>query len=189
MRGSRVRAPPGSLILFGPPVSFYFFRFVAPLPLTALLGAADLLGGLRADRLGLFPQRIELIAQYPQPLDARRFESIAHKIRLALITLTRMDLSINEGTLVVTGGPGDTPHNAIVIRKTPRGLSAAGAELMLLHKWFGERGRDWTMTRQEMEQRDGRTYDTYEVVLTDGSERRLYFDVTDWLNRAGVSRC
>ena len=94
-----------------------------------------------------------------------------------------MDLSINEGTLVVTGGPGDTLQTAIVIKKTPRGLSAAGAEHMLLGKWFGQRNTDWTMKRQEMVQVDGRTYDTYEVVLTDGSERRLYFDVTDWLAR------
>ena len=94
-----------------------------------------------------------------------------------------MDLSINEGTLVVTGGPGDTLQTAIVIKKTPRGLSAAGAEAMLLGKWFGERDRNWTLTRQEMVQVEGRTYDTYEVVLTDGSERQLYFDVTDWLAR------
>ena len=94
-----------------------------------------------------------------------------------------MDLSINEGTLVVTGGPGDTLQTAIVIKKTPRGLSAAGAETMLLGKWYGERGRNWTMKQQAMVLVDGRTYDTYEVVLTDGSERRLYFDVTDWLAR------
>jgi len=94
-----------------------------------------------------------------------------------------MDLSINEGTLVVTGGPGDTLQTAIVIRKTPRGLSAVGAETMLLGKWFGERGTNWTMKRQAMVQVDARTYDTYEVVLTDGSERQLYFDVTDWLAR------
>ena len=94
-----------------------------------------------------------------------------------------MDLSINEGTLVVSGGPGDTPQTAIVIKKTPRGLSAAGAETMLLRKWFGERGKHWTMKRQEMLQLDGRTYDAYEVVLTDGSARRLFFDVTDWLAR------
>jgi hypothetical protein len=94
-----------------------------------------------------------------------------------------MDLSINEGTLVVTGGPGDSLQTAIVIKKTPRGLSAAGAETMLLGKWFGERGTNWTMKRQEMLQVDGRTYDTYSVVLTDGSERRMYFDVTEWLAR------
>ena len=94
-----------------------------------------------------------------------------------------MDLSINEGTLVVTGGPGDTLQTAIAIRKTPRGLSAAGAEHMLLRKWFGERDKSWTLTRESMLQVDGRTYDTYEVVLADGSERRLYFDVTEWLSR------
>jgi hypothetical protein len=96
-----------------------------------------------------------------------------------------MDLSINEGTLVVTGGPGDTMQTAIVIKKTPRGLSAAGAEMMLLGKWFGERNRDWTMKKQELVQLEGRTYDAYDVVLADGNARRLYFDVTDWLARLG----
>ena len=95
-----------------------------------------------------------------------------------------MDLSINEGTLVVTGGPGDTPQTAIVIKKTPRGLSAAGAETTLLRKWFGVRGENWTMKRQAMVQVGDRTYDTYEVVLTNGSERTLYFDVTEWLSRS-----
>ncbi len=94
-----------------------------------------------------------------------------------------MDLSINEGTLVVTGGPGDSPQTAIVIKKTPRGLGAAGAEQMLLDKWFGERGRTWKLTRQELIQIDGKTYDMYEVELNDGGARRLYFDVTEWLNR------
>jgi hypothetical protein len=94
-----------------------------------------------------------------------------------------MDLSINEGTLVVTGGPGDTLQTAIAIKKIPRGLSAAGAEYMLLRKWFGERGTNWTLSRQTMLQVDGRTYDVYEVVLSDGSARSLYFDVTEWLAR------
>ena len=94
-----------------------------------------------------------------------------------------MDLSINEGTLVVTGGPGDTLQTAIAIKKTPRGLSAAGAEHMLLRKWFGERDTNWTLKHGSMLQLDGRTYDIYDVVLSDGSGRRLYFDVTEWLSR------
>ena len=99
-----------------------------------------------------------------------------------------MDLSINEGTLVVTGGPGDSPQTAIVIKKTPRGLSAAGAETMLLGKWFGQRGKYWRLKAQTLLVADGRTYDVYEVVMSDGAERRLYFDVTDWLSRAGALR-
>ena len=94
-----------------------------------------------------------------------------------------MDLSVNEGTLVVTGGPGDSPQTAIVIKKTPRGLSAGAAEHMLLQKWFGERGTAWTLTRQELLQSESKTYDVYEVVLKDGSKRSLYFDITDWLAR------
>ena len=93
-----------------------------------------------------------------------------------------MDLSINEGTLVVSGGPGDSTRTAISIKKTPRGLSAAGAEFMLLQKWFGTRGKDWTLVQQQLLQVDGRTYDVYDVVLKDDSRRSLYFDITDWLS-------
>ncbi len=96
-----------------------------------------------------------------------------------------MDLSINEGTLVVTGGPGDTAQTAIVIKKTPKGLSAAGAEQMLLQKWFGRQGTDWTRKQQDLVQQNGRTYDVYRVTLVDGSERMLYFDVTEWLALQG----
>jgi hypothetical protein len=60
--------------------------------------------------------------------------------------------------------------------------------MMLLAKWFGLRGENWTLKGQTLLVVDGRTYDAYDVVLTNGSERRLYFDVTDWLNRAAVSR-
>jgi hypothetical protein len=94
-----------------------------------------------------------------------------------------MDLSINEGTLVVTGGLGNSFQNAIVIKKTPKGLSAAGAELLILTHRFGKRDEGWRLKQQESLQRDGRTYDTYTVVLRDGGERVLFFDVTDWLAR------
>ena len=94
-----------------------------------------------------------------------------------------MDLSINEGTLVVTGGPGDSPQTAIVIKKTPRGVGAGAAEHMLLQRWFGERRERWTLVQHQLLQVDGKTYDMYEVVLKDGSTRRLYFDITDWLAR------
>ena len=56
-----------------------------------------------------------------------------------------MDLSINEGTLVVTGGPGTSLQDAIVIRKTPKGLSAAGAEMMLLTQRYVKRNTVWSV--------------------------------------------
>jgi hypothetical protein len=94
-----------------------------------------------------------------------------------------MDLSINEGTLVVTGGPGDSIQTAIVIRKTPKGLSAAGAEHLLLTQRYGARGLGWALKAQDLLKADGRVYDTFRIVLHDGTERALFFDVTDWLAR------
>ena len=94
-----------------------------------------------------------------------------------------MDLSINEGTLVVTGGIGDSPSTAIVIKKTPKGLSAAGAEHLILSQRFGKRGESWTLTSQELIKQDGRVFDRFHIVLPGGVERALYFDVTDWLAR------
>lgn len=95
-----------------------------------------------------------------------------------------MDLSINEGTLVVTGGPGDSVQTAIVIKKTPKGVSAGGAEHLLMAQRYGQKGRGWTLSKQDLLKLDGRVYDTFHVVLQDGTERDLYFDVTDWLARA-----
>jgi len=94
-----------------------------------------------------------------------------------------MDLSINEGTLVVTGGPGDSLQTAIVIRKTPRGLSANGAEHLILQQRYGERDRGWHLKALDLVRHEGRTFDVYQITLADGSERSLYFDITDWLAR------
>jgi hypothetical protein len=94
-----------------------------------------------------------------------------------------MDLSMNEGTLVVTGGPGDSMHTAIVIRKTPKGLSAAGAEHLFLTERYGQRGHEWTLKTQDLLKADGRVYDMFRILLHDGTERALFFDVTDWLAR------
>ena len=77
-----------------------------------------------------------------------------------------MDLSINEGTLVVSGGTGDSIQNAIVIKKTPKGLSVAGAEHLFLTKRFGRRGRDWTLEQQDLVRAEGKVYDV--VLRTPG---------------------
>ena len=93
-----------------------------------------------------------------------------------------MDFSINEGTLVVTGGPGDSVQTAIVIKRTPRGMSAAGAELLLLEQLFGRMSEQWTLESRHLLEVNGRVLDTFEIVLVaDGDRRVIHFDVTDWL--------
>ena len=98
-----------------------------------------------------------------------------------------MDLSINEGTLVVSGGTGDSLQNAIVIKKTPKGLSAEGAEHLFLTQRFGAKDVRWRLKQHELLRLDNRVYDRYVIALGDDNERTLYFEVTEWLARAQSS--
>jgi hypothetical protein len=95
-----------------------------------------------------------------------------------------MDLSINEGVLVVSGGTGDSPRSAIFIKRAPKGTSAVDAEHMYLTQRFGRYGRAWQLKIRELVHEEARAYDLLRIVLADGDERTLYFDVTDWLARA-----
>jgi hypothetical protein len=55
---------------------------------------------------------------------------------------------------------------------------------MFLTRRFGHRGKDWTLKDQDLRQIDGKIYDVYSVRLTEGTDRKLYFEVTDWLSSA-----
>ncbi len=98
-----------------------------------------------------------------------------------------MDLSINEGVLVVGGGVGDSPRSAIFIKRAPRGTSAVDAEDMYLTQRFGRRGHGWTLVTRELVHDHGRAYDRLRILVGQTDERTLYFDVTDWLAQAEVS--
>jgi hypothetical protein len=95
-----------------------------------------------------------------------------------------MDLSINEGVLVVGGGTGDAPRSAVTIKRAPRGTSAMDAEHLYLTQRFGRHGRGWQLRARELVYEAGRAYDLVRIELTGGDQRTLYFDVTDWLSRA-----
>ncbi|HEY7449746.1 MAG TPA: hypothetical protein VH702_16440 [Vicinamibacterales bacterium] len=95
-----------------------------------------------------------------------------------------MDLSINEGVLVIGGGVGDAPRSAINIKRAPRGTSAIDAEHLYLTQRFGRHGRGWQLRTRELVYEEGRAYDLVRIELTGGDPRTLYFDVTDWLARA-----
>ncbi len=88
-----------------------------------------------------------------------------------------MDLSINEGTLVVTAGAGDSFESAIVIKRVPKGLSAAGAEHILLEQRFGTQRESWSFVQAEMVRHRQRVYDVVHVTAG-GRALRVYFDVT-----------
>ena len=95
-----------------------------------------------------------------------------------------MDLSVNEGVLVIGGGVGDAPRSAITIKRAPKGTSAVDAEQLYLTQRFGPHARGWQLRTRELVYEEGRAYDLIRIELAGGDERRLFFDVSDWLARA-----
>ena len=95
-----------------------------------------------------------------------------------------MDLSINEGTLVVTGGPGDTLQTAIVIEKDATRPQRGGRGIHAARQMVRRAAEGLDAEAAGDAEVEGRTYDAYEVVLADGSLKRLFFDVSEWLSRS-----
>lgn len=92
-----------------------------------------------------------------------------------------MDLSVNEGVLVIGGGVGDSVRSAIFIKRAPKGTSAIDAEQMYLTQRFGRHGRGWQLRTRELVHDQGRAFDLVRIIIGDSDERVFYFDVTEWL--------
>ncbi len=56
-------------------------------------------------------------------------------------------------------------------------------EFILLESDFGFRGEDWHLVRQQLINCDGRKYDIITIQFLDGTERDVYFDITDWFGK------
>lgn len=95
-----------------------------------------------------------------------------------------MDLSVNAGTLVVGGGLGDSLRAAVVLKRTPRGMSAIEAEFLYVAQRFGAQRTGWRIEGRHLHRLEGRSFDELRIVLPDGSRRVLFFEVTALLTQA-----
>ena len=97
-----------------------------------------------------------------------------------------MDFSINEGTLVVTAGSGDSFETAIVLKRIPKTLSASGAQQILLEQMFGRQRDQWTRVNSELVTRGPRVFDVVTICVAT-REQRVYFDVSELLRAVSVA--
>lgn len=80
---------------------------------------------------------------------------------------------------------GDTPSpvvDAVVIRECSD-FEGIEREYELLAERYGQRGLDWEMKQQSLHSRDGRHYDRMDIVLRNGTEESVWFDITDIFGR------
>jgi hypothetical protein len=82
-----------------------------------------------------------------------------------------------------TGGAGDTPETAIIIRGMPNHTRGVQAEYLYLTRRFGRRGTDWELTKQALLQVGGRSYDEMRIKLSDGTQKTIFFDITEFFGK------
>ncbi|RLC39358.1 MAG: hypothetical protein DRH51_07260 [Candidatus Coatesbacteria bacterium] len=78
---------------------------------------------------------------------------------------------------------GDSIENAIVIKGASGSLEGVSAEYDYLSKKFGECDKDWHLEKQSLIIEEDRFYDRMDIVLTDGSKKSIFFDISDFYGK------
>ena len=57
------------------------------------------------------------------------------------------------------------------------------SEYVYLNAKYGLRGLDWELVQQALLTENGREYDQMDLKLFDGTEKTLYFDITEFFGK------
>lgn len=78
---------------------------------------------------------------------------------------------------------GETIKDAILIRGAETDKAGVDSEYVYLGAKYGLRGLDWELVRQSLLRENDRDYDMMEMKLSDGAEKTLYFDITEFFGK------
>ena len=92
----------------------------------------------------------------------------------ALEDLTDITFSKNSGEAV---------EDAILIRGAESDKAGVDSEYVYLNAKYGLRGLDWELVQQALLTENGREYDQMDLKLFDGTEKTLYFDITEFFGK------
>jgi hypothetical protein len=81
------------------------------------------------------------------------------------------------------GGNGETIENAIVIVNAASPDEGVRAEYEYIMRHYGKPQVDWQMRGQALMHHEGKPYDQMNFVLNDGTEKTLYFDISEFFGR------
>ncbi len=81
------------------------------------------------------------------------------------------------------GGDGSSQEQAVIINATSSSVGIH-AEYQWLEKHFGKRDEDWTIEmRMHGGSDDGRSFETYDIKLADGTQKTIVFDISSFYGR------
>ena len=82
-----------------------------------------------------------------------------------------------------SGKDGSSLDKAIRIEGARNESEGLAAEYAWLAQEFGVQEKDWTLVMQSLMHDKGRSYDQMIVKIADGTEKEIYFDITDFFGK------
>jgi hypothetical protein len=77
---------------------------------------------------------------------------------------------------------GESMEDAIIIQ-APNSEIGVAKEYQWVEKHFGRRNVSWKLASQALVPGGDRFYDLLHIRLADGTEKKLYFDITDFFGK------
>lgn len=77
---------------------------------------------------------------------------------------------------------GESIEDAIVIH-APNSRTGVAKEYEWVRKHFGQPNVDWILVFQQLLDEGDRFYDLLHIRLADGTEKDIYFDITDFFGK------
>lgn len=117
---------------------------------------------------------------YWQQSDSENYQKLLDLLRLELNTHF---LELSQPGIYFEGGSGETLNNAIIIKGAENGNVGVAIEHQYLDMKFGCRNLTWKIDKQELLVENNRRYNQIDIQLRDGSDRTIFFEITDFFGK------
>jgi hypothetical protein len=89
---------------------------------------------------------------------------------------------IHQNNDFYAGGDGSSIESAIIINITDRWMGVP-AEYDYVQSLYGTRRKDWNLKKQTLHLHDSKYYDILEIELSNGENKTLHFDITNFYGK------
>src|SRR3989339_214187 len=85
--------------------------------------------------------------------------------------------------IVFEGGAGESPAAAVVIKGAKDIVVGIAAEYYYLEKKYGRQNVNWKLISQNLLHKQDKHFDLLIIKLVDGSQKEVYFDITEFFGK------
>ena len=85
--------------------------------------------------------------------------------------------------IIFEGGAGESPAAAVVIKGAKDIVVGIAAEYYYLEKKYGQQNVNWKLISQNLLHKQDKHLDLLIIQLGDGSQKEIYFDITEFFGK------